>query len=162
MTVGLCCSGASSQKLPRRLTPPGGSLQAEHLPIFPRQRICLFANIALILSRCAPKVNPLLFQRKSRQKAFYWVPYTLAALLDVCGSCRLCRAHGTSGLRPGTMHTLCYSLVFRPVRLRLLSGVWTFCAWLIFAARYHASSGSPQKTNLRKPLDSQGRRPGAL
>lgn len=71
MTVGFCCSGASSQKHPRRLTPPGGSLQAGDHPIFPRQRIWLIAKIGLILSCCGGKVNPLLSSSEKRSAVYF-------------------------------------------------------------------------------------------
>ena len=106
MTVGLCCSGASSQKLPRRLTPPGGSLQAEHLPIFPRQRICLFANIALILSRCAPKVNPRFFEKKLGKK-LHPVPLTAAVLTNPLPAVRLQPLYKAPGLRPCVSNVSC-------------------------------------------------------
>ena len=72
MTVGLCCSGASSQKFPRRLTPPGGSLHAEDLPIFPRQRICFVClNCAYSIMPRPRSQPPSFFSReKGGKKSF--------------------------------------------------------------------------------------------
>ena len=104
MIVQLRCSGASSRKFPHRLTPPGGSLQAGHPSIFPRQRIWLIANIALILSLYAPKVNPRLFWKKSRQKTFT-VYHTLSGSPALPRSLYAQARTRRLGLRPGTMQT---------------------------------------------------------
>ncbi len=51
------------------------------------------------------KLPSFRFFEKKLGKKLYWVPYTLAALYRVTEGCRLCRAHVTSGLRPGTMQS---------------------------------------------------------
>ena len=62
-------------------------------------------------------------QKSAKRKRFHWVPYTLAALYNVCEGCKLCRAHAASDLRSGTMKTssgiIVYScgLLWRELRL---------------------------------------------
>ena len=106
MIVQPRCSGASSRKFPHRLTPPGGSLQAGHPSIFPRQRIWLIANIALILSLYAPKVNPdfSAFLKKSLAKNFTGY-HTLSGSPALPRSLYAQARTRRLGLRPGSMQT---------------------------------------------------------
>lgn len=108
MTVGFCCSGASSQKFPRRLTPPGGSLQAGDHPIFPRQRIWLIAKIGLILSCCDSKVNPLLFSpEKFSGGQIFPSAHSGAAVCALCRPARLRRFGLRQGSAPARICKVC-------------------------------------------------------
>src|SRR5699024_4042651 len=57
MTVQPCCSGASSRERPRRLAPPGGSLQAGLGPDFSPSTHMDLIKTGFIVSRCGSEVK---------------------------------------------------------------------------------------------------------
>ena len=159
--MGSAAQGPVARSSRAALHHPAALCKRNIFRFFPVSAFACLLTLRLFYHAAPLKSTPYFFREKVGKKLFtgYHTPWPL--FWTFVGAAD--RAALT--VRPGCARVRCtlrHSLVSRPVRLRLLSGVWTFCAWLISAARYHASSGSPQKTKLRKPLDSQGRRPGAL
>ena len=156
--MGSAAQGPVARSSRAALHHPAALCKRNIFRFFPVSAFACLLTLRLFYHAAPLKSTPYFFREKVGKKLFtgYHTPWPL--FWTFVGAAD--RAALT--VRPGCARVRCtlrYSLVFRPVRLQLLFGVWTL---QISAARHHASPREPAENQPAQAFGLTGPQAGSL